>query len=270
MLFLLLLAREELRIQQRALPPKVGLEIVFDKEQLLIRLARLFWSTGYKLFELTAILRGFRESEWKCRVTLKGELRNRQLAARTAGVSGYEQQFPVFGTVRAPVQVVGTASWFAAFICPYEADIEVEAREIEIIRIAAELSDPKLRREHQAHVGVALVAVQIVDPAVVQGYQVATHAWIRAAALLQLRPFGAKGVVRVVAGLAGRRTLNLSRHIANLHQLIEFECGTFALLGNRFCDETAFNQVLFWRRQLIHAIDHAMMICHDQSLGRDE
>jgi len=85
--------------------PKVGLEIVFDKEQLLIRLARLFWSTGYKLFELTAILRGFRECEWKCRVTLKGELRNRQLAARTAGVSGYEQQFPVFGTVRAPVQV---------------------------------------------------------------------------------------------------------------------------------------------------------------------
>src|SRR5271156_6880046 len=77
------------------------------KEQLLVCLARLFWSSSYELFQLAAILRDLRNFEWKRCVAVEGQLRDRQLAARTTRVPGYENQVPAFRTVRAPSQVSG-------------------------------------------------------------------------------------------------------------------------------------------------------------------
>ena len=62
------------------------------------------------------------------------------------------------------------------FVCAQQADVEVEARKVEVVRISAELGDLELRRENQAHIVVAFVAIQIVDTTVVQRDNIATNA----------------------------------------------------------------------------------------------
>ena len=83
-----------------------------------------------------------------------------------------------------------TCGWFTAFVGAQKSDIEIETREIEIVRIAAELCNCKLRRKHQAHIGVALVTIQIVNAAVVERNEVAADAGFGSAAMLQFGGFG--------------------------------------------------------------------------------
>ena len=56
------------------------------------------------------------------------------------------------------------------------SDVEAEARELEVVHVAAERRDPLLRGEHQPDVGVLLVAVQVILAALVERDHVAALA----------------------------------------------------------------------------------------------
>src|SRR4051812_8326929 len=56
------------------------------------------------------------------------------------------------GSVGVPVQVIGRADRLAVFIKPYEREIEIISRKIEVVRIASEKSRLEFRREHEPHV----------------------------------------------------------------------------------------------------------------------
>ena len=75
-----------------------------------------------------------------------------------ARMPGDEDQLVVGRAGLAPVQKVLELDRLVVFIDAEEADIEVVARILEIVRVAAEKRDVLLRREHQPHVGVLLVA----------------------------------------------------------------------------------------------------------------
>ena len=247
-MFFLPLNGHKLGIEQRLLFPIKGLKSVFHEKQLFVRLARLFRTSSDELLQLAATLRDGRHCERKEIVALKLQLRHGQFASGAAGVSRYKYQISIFRPVCAPVQVVRGGYGLVVGVRPQQADIEIEAGEVEIVRIAAELRGRKLRREHQTHVGIALVAVQIVDPAVVQRNQIAAQAWIRSAAFLQLRLFCIERFVRGIAGFAGRRSLHIAGHIVNLNQLIEFEIRAFFLFGGGFRGESGIDKILLRRR----------------------
>ena len=135
-------------------------------------------------------------------IALIVELRDGQLAVGPAGISRGEHEIAGLGTVRAPAQVVGRRRGLAVLVRAQHADVKVVTREIEIVRITAELRDRVFGREDQAHVGVALVVVQVVHAAVIEWDDVATNARIGSAALLQLRFHAAQRDIRLVAGLA--------------------------------------------------------------------
>jgi hypothetical protein len=59
---------------------------------------------------------------------------------------------------------------------PEQADVQIEAGVLKIVRIAAEEGDVLFRREHQPHVGVFFQTVQVVQAALVQGDHVAPQA----------------------------------------------------------------------------------------------
>jgi len=165
------------------------------------------------------------------------------------------------------VQVILGSRRFVCLVSPEHTDIKIEAREIEIVWVAAKLGDRKLRCENQTHVVVAFVVVKIVDATVVQRYHVAADALIRAAALLELSLFGMQSFVGHFAALAGRSGLNFFGYVANFDQLVEFEIGALALLGGRCRGITDPGEILLLRGDLFQTIDNAVVIRHHQSLG---
>ena len=56
---------------------------------------------------------------------------------------------------------------FVAFVSAQQAYVKIEARKIEVVRIATELCYRKFRREYQSHVGLAFVMVEVIDRSMV-------------------------------------------------------------------------------------------------------
>ena len=79
------------------------------------------------------------------------------------------------GARLAPLQIVLELGRLAVLVDAEEADVEIVARILEVVRVAAEEGDVLLRREDQPHVGVLLVAVEMVLPALVERDHVAAQ-----------------------------------------------------------------------------------------------
>ena len=88
-------------------------------------------------------------------------------------MAGDEDQFVVAGPVLAPFQVVLDLGRLVVLVDAEEADVEVVARILEVVGIAAEEGDLLLRGEDQADVGVLLVAIEVILAALVEGDDVA-------------------------------------------------------------------------------------------------
>ena len=71
--------------------------------------------------------------------------------------------------------VLGT-HWLAVFVNANERHVDVEAREVEVIRIAAEERSLELRDKHQTNVCVLLVAIKVVLSALVKRDHVGAQA----------------------------------------------------------------------------------------------
>ena len=111
----------------------------------------------------------------------------------------------------------------------HQANVEIVARKIEIIGVAAELRDRHFRRKDEAHVGVFLVMIKIVDAALVKRDDLAENRRIRAATFFEL------SFLRMQRGnCSGARfsrdgSLYIGGDVADLHELIELEDGTSPL-----------------------------------------
>ena len=92
------------------------------------------------------------------------------------GMAGDEDQLSVLGARLAPFQIMLDLGRFAVFVDAEEADVQIVARILEIVRIAAEKGDLLLRREDQPHVGVVFVRVEVIQPALVERDHVAPQA----------------------------------------------------------------------------------------------
>src|SRR6185369_14343986 len=61
-----------------------------------------------------------------------------------------------------PLEVMLRFYWLTVFVNANERHVDVEAREVEVVRIAAEERGLKLRHEHETNVCVLLVTIEIV------------------------------------------------------------------------------------------------------------
>src|SRR5205814_697916 len=96
-----------------------------------------------------------------------------------------------------PLQVVLNLRRLAVFVDPEEAHIEVEARKLEVVRIAAEERDLLLGREDQADVGVALETIKMIRAALVERDDIAPQARLLARLLFDFRDDLAASLRRV-------------------------------------------------------------------------
>ena len=155
-------------------------------------------------------------------------------AVGLAGIPGHEHQVVLLQPRRIPLQVVRRLDRLAVLVDAEEADVEIVAGILEVVRIAAEEGDVLLGREDQPHVGVFLVAVEVVQPALVERDHVAPQAGLVERLLLDGVHHRAALFLRL--GRAGgrlHRRVDPLGHVLDAHQHVQFRVGALELLGLR-------------------------------------
>ncbi len=181
-------------------------------------------------------------------------------------------QLAFLGAVGGEGKVVGDLGRLAVLVGAQHADVEVVAREVEIVRIAAEESDGFLRREHQARVLEAVVLVQIVNAAVIQIDHVAAGmVLIGADALgLDLRLLGFLRLAEGGALQAAGDLLHPRGDVADLVEPVQLDGRAQHLVLLLFGIEAGGDVVALRGGKLLHALAYTMVVGQHQAIGRDE
>src|SRR5882672_11148990 len=92
-----------------------------------------------------------------------------------ARISGNENQVTFRGARLTPLQEMFRVHCLVILVDSEKTDVQVVARILEIVGVAAEERDRFLRCEYQTHIGVALVPVEAIPAAVVERNHVAAQ-----------------------------------------------------------------------------------------------
>ena len=128
----------------------------------------------------------------------------------------------------------------AVFVGPEQADVEVVARELEVVGVAAEERDLLLRCEYQPHIGVLLGAIEVICSPLPESHHVAPQARRCERLLFDLghhRPAGSKRLIGRHRHRDGR--LHPIGDILDGAEHVELEVMAFQLLRPRRRREAA-------------------------------
>jgi len=192
-------------------------------------------------------------------------------ALRTSGMTGNKNKIFVVGAFRIPFQIVFAPDWLAAFVDAEESHVEVASRIGEIIGIAAEECGLLFRREDQADVRIALITIEPVFAAAVQGDHVGAEAGGRLAFALDRRYGGAAcgkflfGSFRVF-----KRFLHAGRHVLHRYESIDFQVGRLHFGVGRGGVESDLDVVVFGCGILLQLSASDVMVGQKQAVRADE
>ncbi len=102
------------------------------------------------------------EPERQRLVALILQFRHRQQPARASGMAGNKNQVAVRRALGREAEKMFHLRGLAVFVSAEETDVQVEARKLEIVHVAAEERDLLFGREHEPHVGVTLELIQMI------------------------------------------------------------------------------------------------------------
>jgi len=159
----------------------------------------------------------------------------------------------------------------AVLVGPEEADVEVVAGKLEIVRVAAEKGDLPLRGEDEPHVGVFLRAVEVVEASLVQGDDVAPQPRGRQRLLLDRREHLAAGLEPLLRrqGLRHGR-LHPCRDVLDRHQHVELEIAALDLVGPGGRGEPVTVVVGLLAAEFLQRVGGDVVVREHEPVGRDE
>ena len=270
-IFCLPLLSQQIRIEQSRLPTVVGLPAVLHSEQIFPRLAGVFLGSraisGQKHFHAVETL----QRKWNANISLVFEFRHGHLAAGSPGMSRDEDQFPICGTVGTPFQIVLDLSRLPILVNPEETNIQIVARVLEIVRIAAIERDLLFGSENQPHISVFLEPVKLVGSSLVEGNDIAAQPRFIERFLLDgglHRAAGGESVLRVHLGFD--RGIHSFRDIFDADQHVQLEIKTpFFFLGCARV-KTFAHVIMIFITEFLQRVRAHMVVRHDQSRWRNE
>ena len=118
-------------------------------------------------------------------------MRHGQQTPRAARMAGDEDQISLRDSLGRPFQIIVEVSRLVVLVYAEEGDIEIVPGKGEVVGIAPEKRDIKLRREHQPHISVLLILVQVVNLSGIENHDVAAQSRAGSAVFLDLRHSGA-------------------------------------------------------------------------------
>src|SRR6185295_9871700 len=93
-------------------------------------------------------------------------------------MTGHENEASLFRAGGGPLEVVVRMNWLIVLVNTNEGHVDVEAWEVEVVRVATKERGLKLRNENQTNVGVFLVTIKIVLSALIERDDVGTQAGV--------------------------------------------------------------------------------------------
>src|SRR5438132_7725271 len=94
---------------------------------------------------------------------------------RAAWMSCDENQLTICGTRRTELEVIVDLRRLAVFVRAEQADVEVVTGILEVVGIAAKKRDRYFRREHEPHVRVLFVAVEVIFSSLIERDDIAAQ-----------------------------------------------------------------------------------------------
>ena len=184
--------------------------------------------------------------------------------ARTAA---HERQLAIARSARIPFEKVFDLGRLPVLINTEEADIEIEARILEVVGIAAVKCHLLFRRKNEPHIIVAFVAIKMIHAALIQRHHIGTEPGFLFAFLLDLgnraRARGRCGVRRQ-AGFHG--AIHARGHVFGRHQHIKLEISRFDFARLRFRVETVAHVVVFLAADFLQRVETDVMIRERESV----
>ena len=191
-------------------------------------------------------------------------------------MAGDEHGIARLGTRPVEAQVVRRLGRLAVLVGAQDRHVEAPARELEVVRVAAEGRDVALRHEHEAHIVVAAVLVEPVLAALVErnafALERAALGLLRffLAGLLEFRERGAAGLDDLVRRDAREGGGDLGGHVFGADQ---HRHGIFLALDlflARAREEAIGVEVIAFGGNLGDAVLGAVVVREDQAVARDE
>ena len=210
------------------------------------------------------------QNERVARVAEVLELGDRRQPVRPPRMTGNEDQLVFLCAGFAPFQIVLEPGRLAVFIDTEKAHIEVEARVFEIVGIAAVEGDLLLRREDQADIGVFLVAIKMILPALVKRDHVTAQTGLIERLFFDFGHDLAPGQRRLRLDAGLDRGIDALGHILNRHEHVQLQVDAFFLLVVGFGVEAVAHVVMVLVAELLQAVGAHVMVGHHQAVGRDK
>ncbi len=176
--FIVLLLFHQHRVLQSAEAPPQCLVAVFHAEQGMLGVTCRFGAAFAVLLQHATHFGQSNHAVDERQVAQGSQLRDGQLTLGRARLAGNEYHFPFLCTAFTEREIVFDLGRLAAFIGTQQGDIQVVARKVEVIRIAAKECCRFFRCPDQARILEAMVFVDLVLAAVIQVDDIATHGFL--------------------------------------------------------------------------------------------
>ena len=182
-----------------------------------------------------------------------------------------ENQIAIFDTGFRPLQVVVEMDRLVVLVDTEEGDVQVIAREGEVVGIAAKKRGFEFRRKHQAHIGVLFVFVEVVNFARVERDHVAAQASRSGAVFFD----GAHGGALCLASVGGRHgsgggAFHFPGDVVDADQHVQFKVGTLRFFRLRLGVKAGLHVVVAGGGEFPDAVGAHVMIGKCQPIGRHE
>src|SRR6185369_5841052 len=146
----------------------IDLQTVLYAVELVLRLARLLFTHCHVFLQHCLAPLQQAQNDRDAGVGRLLKMCNRVETRSRTRIAGHENKVAFLDARGGPLEVILRMYWLTIFVNTHEGHVDIEAREIEVIRIAAEKRGLEFRHEHETNVRVFLVTIEIVLSALVK------------------------------------------------------------------------------------------------------
>ena len=179
-----------------------------------------------------------------------------------------ESEFAIAWSARTEFQVVIDLRRLAVFVSAENADIEIESRIFEVVRVPAIKRDLLLGRKNESDIIVTLVPIKMVRAALIKRDDVRTQSGFVFAFFLDRRNHALTRIGSLLARhILFDRAVHARSHVFDRHQDIELEIDAFLFLASCPSVKTVPEIIVLFVREFLERVSSDVMIGDDQTLG---
>src|SRR5689334_2334156 len=247
-LFLFLLASDQRWIFEALNLSTIDLQTILYAVELVLSLSRLLVSHRHVLLQHCLAPLQQAQDDRNADVTQLFEVCHRVETRSRTRIAGHENEIACLNARGGPLEVALRMYWLTIFVNTNEGHVDIEAWEIEVVRVATEKRGLEFRHEHETHIGVLLVTIEIVLSALVKRDDVRAQPGGFSRLRFDRGSLSASRRKRLrVCHAVLHGFVHTRGHVFDTLQHVQLETRCFDFFRPRASDESLFREILLWR-----------------------